>query len=350
MTQLLTGKDGTLRILDSSAILHGTAPRDDATVDVVTWDGAAAWANVTANVTADDTNYANNFIADNAGAVFIGSTVMFAMLQYLKSGAATYAVGSGALLMFYFDGTDFSKSITLFSDGTISGTDCFGQDGYIGFKIPSDWALGAATAVSANLDNDKYYIKLMTTASSTTDPDADILCPCDGQYFDIAFSAMDFTGPIGRGRPDETLMLDRGNMDVKAHYINQSDEKLFEVLPISFSCKIDDVYNKVDIKAALACGTPGTTRWSGAGVTSKGTTKNDGTNLNPAFANSADKTVNVQILWNNSSGTPQGSAFYEVFFPPAEQKISEGADGITLSGAGGVYGLIEDINGMGNRY
>ncbi len=347
---IITGKDGVLRILDSADILCGTAPRDDHTVDMVKWDGAAAYTNITSECEADDTSYANDFLTDNDDAAFVGSTKRFARIKYLKGGAADYAVASGILKIFYFDGTDFASSITLFVDGTASGGNCFAQDGIINFKIPSDWAIGAATAVSANLDDDKYYIKLMTTDSPSTDPDADVLCPVDGQFFEIAFSDMDFTGPFGRARPEEILKLNRGMMDGKGHYVNQSDEALYAVIPITFACKLDDVYNKDDLKVALNCGDPDSANWTATGTSTKGDTQNDGSVDNPGLADATKKTVNVQILWDNESGIPIGDAYYEVFFPPDEQSITEAEDGITLSCAGGVYGIIEDVHGLANRY
>lgn len=347
---LPTGKDGVLRIFDSTDVLCGTAPRGDHTVDMVTWDGSASWANTTSEMEADDSSYANNFLTDNDDAVFVGSTKRFARIKYLKGGAADYAVASGVLKVFYFDGTDFSSSITLFADGTETGSNCFAQDGIINFKIPSDWAIGAATAVSANLDDDKYYIKLMTTDSPSTDPDADVLCPVDGQFFDISFSDMDFTGPFGRARPVEVYVPDRGNHNAKAHYINTSDEPLYAVIPITFACKLDDVFNKDDLKIALNCGDPDSANWTATGVSTKGDTQNDGSVDNPAFADANKKTVNVQILWDNDVGFPIGDAYYEVFFPPDEQSITEAEDGTTLSCAGGAYGIIEHIHGLANRY
>jgi len=348
---LLTGRNGTLRIYDSSAILHGAAPRDDATPDIVKWDGAAAWTNITSDVDTDDASAAANFLADNDDAVFVGSDVLFAMIEYLKGAGSDYAAASGALKAYYYDGTDFSNALAGVVDGTASGGNCFAADGKITFKIPSDWATGA-NSFNANLDSDKYYVKLMTTTSPSTDPDADVLCPCDGQYFEIAFAAMDFSGPIGRALPDEILILNRGTMGSKAHYVKGADGKIYEAVPISYTCLIDDTHNKDDILIAKECGDPDSARWTGTGVSSKGDTKNDGTNSNPSFADTNKKTVNVQILWdgNRTGGLPIGMAYYEVYFPLDEQNFSESEDSVVLSAAGGVFGVIETIHGFGNRY
>ena len=341
----LTGMDGVLRIYDSSAILLGTAPRDDATVDVVKWDGVTTWANITTDVEADDANIATAFLTDNDDAIFIGADKSFAMIQFLKGGGTNYAAVSGALKAYYFDGTDFSNSVTVV-DGTASGGDCFAQDGYITFEIPEAWALGA-NAVNANLDVDKYYIKLMTTTSPTTDPDADILCPVDGQYFEVAFANMDFTGPLGRALTEEILVLNRNKADSNMHYIEGPDNKIYDPLPLSFGAALDDTLNKNDIQIALACGDPDSARWTATGVSSKGDTKNDGTNANPSFADSNKKAVNVQMLFGTMG---IGWAFYEVFVPEDQVTFAESETDISITVNGGVYGVIQPIHGFGNRY
>jgi len=346
------GKNGVLRIFDGSKNLHGAAPRDEATVDIVTFDGTSTWANITSDVETDDAAAAENFLADTSGFVFIGSDVPFSLVKFLKGAGSHYAVASGALKAFYFDGSDFATALTGVSDGTASGGHCFAADGHISFKAPIDWAI-AANGYNANLDADKYYIALQTTTSPSTDPDADVLCPVDGQYFEISFAAMDFSGPLGRGKSEEVLVLDRGNMSSKAHYIEGVDGKIYESLPVAFSALLDDVYNRERLQDALVCGNADDSgRWIAAGTTSKALTKNDGTNLNPAFADATKKTVNIHWIMESArtAGLDQGMAYYETYFPPSEITISEAEDGITLSAAGGCFGLIERIHHLCNRY
>jgi len=341
----LTGMDGVLRVYDSSAILLGTAPRDDATVDIVTWDGSTTYANITAAVDTDDTSYSSDFLTDNDDAVFIGADVSFAMIQFKKDGASQYAVSSGALKAYYFDGTNFDNTVTA-TDGTATGADCFVQDGYITFKVPEGWALGA-NAVSANLDSDKYYIKLMTTTSPSTDPDADILCPVDGQFFEVAFANMDFNGPLGRTKTEEILVLNRMRMDANAHYIEGPDSPIYDPLPTSFSAALDDTLNKNDIQIALACGDPDSANWTATGTSSKGDTKNDGTNANPSFAESTKKTVNIQMLFGTMG---VGWAYYEVFVPEDQVTFAESESDVPITVNAGVYGVIELIHGFGVRH
>ena len=484
----MTGKQGVLRIFDSAAIIHGVAPLDNLTLDMVKFDGVSTWTNITTDLEADDANIATAFLTDINDKVYIGSDGRFAMIKFLKGGGTNFAAASGALVAKYYNGTDFSTVLVGVVDGSSDGTDCFAQDGYITFKIPNDWVRGA-NSHNANLDSDKYYIELGTTTHASTDPDADVLAPVDGQHFEVAFSQMDFSGPMGRPKCEEALVLDRNNMNAKAHYIEGMDGKKYDPLEISFSCILDDIYNNQGIINALACAnaqitlesdlitngsfgsgiaswtdnstgngsfawdtdhaeldantgtaemgqtitlvkgkvyrlrfdisenctsllvTGGTAayggtqhftqtftatgndndivftaagtslylefknstdevvslddielymvtspRWNATGTTSKGTTKNDGTNYNPAFKETAKKTVNVMILFDESRAVaktqvkPQGWAYYEVFFPMDESSIAEGEDGTILNCHGGVYGIIERIHGFGNRY
>ncbi|GAH30241.1 unnamed protein product, partial [marine sediment metagenome] len=90
------------------------------------------------------------------------------------------------------------------------------------------------------------------------------------------------TGPLGRALTEEILQLDRGVATSDMHYIEGPDNKIYDPLPISFGAILDDILNKNDIQIAMACGDPDSARWTGTGVCSKGNTKNDGTNANPA--------------------------------------------------------------------
>ena len=169
------------------------------------------------------------------------------------------------------------------------------------------------------------------------------------KYFEVAFCAMDFSGVVGRPKTEEVLVLNRQKMDSNAHYIEGSDDVIYDPVEISFSCLIDDSVNKDKIFEALQCGNPDSAYWAGTGVSSKGDTKNDGVNYNPLFKDSNKKAVNVQILWN-SAGIDQGYAYYEVFFPSNEQVITESDDGVTLACKGAVYGIVERINAFGVDY
>ena len=170
------------------------------------------------------------------------------------------------------------------------------------------------------------------------------------QYLEVIFCNMDFSGPIGRPKTEEILVLNRGTMDANAHYIEGSDEPLYNSVDISFSCLLDDTVNKDKIILALECDNPESAHWPETGISSKGDTKNDGVNFNQLFVDSDKKTVNVQVLWSSVVGSNQGYAYYEVYFPTGEQTIAESDDGITLSCKGACYGVIERISQFGVIY
>jgi len=370
MSLKLTGKNGVLRLYSSYRITAGGSVAGG-TSKIVKYDGA--YTDISANVKTDNTAY-STVLEDNTDAVYLGCTRLFSYCQYLKSAGTNYGAGTGALICYYFDGTDFSNEVTSLEDTTVSGGDTFAQDGEFSFKIPKDWTTGA-NIIDSELTSTYYWIKIMTTTSASTAPDADLLSPMIHQHIEVPFINMDFTGPIGRPLTEEKLILDRGRMEMwyvgdgyRPHYIELIDDKIYEPMPISFTCSIDSTWNDETLFLALEggdadsgwAGSPGI--WVETPTTTKGTTKNDGTNYNPAFADTNKKCINLQIIWTSSlavsshfhqEGAPAtsiGYAYYEVFFPKELQKITEGDDAITLSCEGGVYGIIERIYGFGMRY
>ena len=63
-------------------------------------------------------------------------------------------------------------------------------------------------------------------------------------YMEVLFCEMDFSMPSSyRPRTDETLIMDRGNMDTNAHYIEGNDDPIYAPLTLSFSCRLADTIN-----------------------------------------------------------------------------------------------------------
>jgi len=114
-------------------------------------------------------------------------------------------------------------------------------------------------------------------------------------YVEVHFRNLDFSGPIGRTKLEETLVLDNGNLNDFAHYINGSDMVLYDPMPISFSCFIESVtgvepgvaFNtRNTVEEALTCRFAEDVHlghWIGWGASTKGTTKNNGIDFNPLF-------------------------------------------------------------------
>lgn len=159
-------------------------------------------------------------------------------------------------------------------------------------------------------------------------------------YLTLIFDSGDFSGPIGAPMTEEILVLNRGNMDANAHYIEGSDEALMAPFDISFSAFIEDTTITTDLldwlKAmtdALATTVSGQTL-----VSTESDTQRDGAVNNPAFKDANKSLCNIEyfldgavdIVWH----------YNEVWFPPEQQSISEGDDGVTVSLTGQCYGTV----------
>ncbi len=167
-------------------------------------------------------------------------------------------------------------------------------------------------------------------------------------YLSIPFAGADFSGPEGRPRPEENLVLNRGVFDDNAHYYQGGDEGVLAPLALSFSALIDDTLNRQKLRDAL-CNLDGASPWTVGGnswATTKGTTQlkaGDGTlHTTPAFADSSKVCVNVEILWN-SGANDIGRSYAEVYFPPDQVTVTEGAEGVRLDIHGLIYGEITEI-------
>ena len=337
-----TGRDGELRIFDGAEI---PAKLAQGNMSVFVYDASGpTFTDKTSEAYSNDENHTGAFWVDAGDKIYVGQTSPFARIRFKYT---TAAIAAGALTVKYYNGTSW-VAISDVNDGTAVSANTFAQDGYIDFAMPYNWAKGG----DASLSSSHYYVELTSADLPSTEPSANILTPVDGQFLTVIFAKMDFNGPIGRPLTEEQLMLNRGRMDSYACYNEGSDMRVHEPLPISFSCTIEDTTMKDYVMDALQCGTPGNTNWLNLGITTKGDTKNDGSNANPAFADSSKKTVDVHMIWTTSTsgGYDQGFAYYEVYFPPDEVTITEGDDGLILNANGGVYGVIENIHQLADRY
>jgi len=158
---------------------------------------------------------------------------------------------------------------------------------------------------------------------------------------EVLFCEMDFTGPTTRPRTEESLVMNRGNFDTNAHYIEGNDDPRYAPVPISFSARLADTTNTHDLSDWIS----GSTVVSGKQLYSyKGKTTIDGNTL-PTFVDTANKyAYRVEMVWwGTASGNTYGLRYEEVYFPPGEQTISESADGLILSCNGQVYGDVTAI-------
>jgi hypothetical protein len=334
---------GELRLYDST-----DDPRSVASSSVYTYVHiGTSYTDKTTEASVDDTGYTGTFCAAASDAIFVGNSSPFCRINFVKGGGA-YAVGSGALVPYYWNGA--WTALPSFTDGTMASADCFTQDGVISFQAPSDWVVGGGGSLSST----KYYIKLMTTSIPSPAPSADVLWPVDGQYFKVVFSAGDLTAPEGRARPEETPVFDRGRGSADAHYIMGPDTPIVEPLEVSFSVKLDTVINKTALMEAVQCGNPNyNTLWDATGTSTKTDTKyyngNGVLTSFPAFEDTMKKSIAIQIIWTRG-GVAIGRAYNEVYFAPDQVSLAEAEDGVTLSFTGLIYGSIDVIHHFGYAY
>lgn len=160
-------------------------------------------------------------------------------------------------------------------------------------------------------------------------------------YLELDFDVGDFSGPLGIPKTEEILVLNRGISDADAHYIEGSDEKIMEPFPITFSAQLADntqVVYLLDWLEAMQDGGGSPAVNSNTLVTTKEDTQRDGSNNNPAFADSTKMTCNVEYRLD---GTTDICWHYnEVWFPLEEQSISESEEGVTVSLNGQCYGTV----------
>lgn len=167
-------------------------------------------------------------------------------------------------------------------------------------------------------------------------------------YLEVLFSEMDFTGPLARPKTEETLIMDRGNFDSNAHYIESNDEPRYAPLAVSFSCKLADTVNSEILSDWISGTSPiGMAEQASSGTTSlyscKGRTTIDGNTL-PNFRDATKQAFYLEVLWDGDND--YGIKYNEVYFMPGEQSIAESADGLTMSISGQVYGDVTRITGF----
>ncbi|RLC65117.1 MAG: hypothetical protein DRI01_01970 [Chloroflexi bacterium] len=158
-------------------------------------------------------------------------------------------------------------------------------------------------------------------------------------YYQVLFTNANLTGPIARAKTTERLVMDRGVMDSNAHYVESDDTPLMAPLRVTFSCLMEDTGSYATLDALLR----GNTTVAGKTIVStQGSTQNDGSNNNPTFKDSSKRTLNIEVLWDGTND--EGIRWAECYFPPEQQSITEGADGVTLSIVADCYGTITRIN------
>lgn len=165
-------------------------------------------------------------------------------------------------------------------------------------------------------------------------------------YLEVLFCGMDFSGPAMRGKPGETLIVNRGTISSQSHYVKGSDEECYAPLPISFTARLADTVNArvlndwlSGVTTTIGGSTLTIVPWPADHTTFASTA---GTGVSVPLPNDAQKpTYKVQILWDGTKDL--GFQYENVNFKPQETTIAEAADSLTISAAGDVYGDVSRI-------
>jgi len=161
-------------------------------------------------------------------------------------------------------------------------------------------------------------------------------------YLKVLFTNADLNFPLNRGKPEEILTMDRGNMDSNASYHQGSDEPIVAPLPVKFSGILEDTvftHRLIRILSGATIVSSGTTTASCTLTTTKASTAltvGGAAVMTKAFADSSKTAYNLEIKYDGA--TDFIYQLNEIYFPPDQQTITEGEDGVTLDANGLWYG------------
>jgi hypothetical protein len=156
-------------------------------------------------------------------------------------------------------------------------------------------------------------------------------------YLQVLFTQANLSFSLNRGKPEEVLEMDRGNMNSNASYRMGSDEPMMNPLPVKFSGKIDDTAYTHALIQLLS----GSTHVGSAGeiTTAKATSSlrvSGASVATKAFSDTSKKAYNLQVAYDGSVDFVY--ELKEVYFPPDQQTITESENGVTWEGNGLWYG------------
>ncbi len=166
-------------------------------------------------------------------------------------------------------------------------------------------------------------------------------------YLEIDLDPGDFSGPFGAPLTEEIIELDRGNMNANALYRQSNDEPLMAPVPITFTIRLTDSAQTINIKNWIrAMNDGGSTQVNSNTLEDTAIdSQRDGATANPVFADSNKMQCIVEYLVS-MTGTDVGFNYEGVWLPADQQQISEAEDSITIAINGMCYGTITDITGF----
>ena len=176
-------------------------------------------------------------------------------------------------------------------------------------------------------------------------------------YFPLAFELLDMNAIAGRPRPDEIPVMDRGNLNPYSHHVQGPDVPIIQPQPLTFSCLIDNTYNRTNLLVAL-CNAPRISPWQINGITLSninGTTfvYNGAGSLvsTPLPYDTQQDRITVEVLFRGDPNAPTGDddyghRFNEVWFQPGAIRLVEAPESYRFNITGSIYGPISQITAL----
>jgi hypothetical protein len=166
------------------------------------------------------------------------------------------------------------------------------------------------------------------------------------RYIKLLFCNADFTGPTGRNRPEETLVVDRMKYDSNTHFVQGSDAVIAEPLTMSLTFRAFDRKNGAELMKWI---TDHQTR-SGKTLPSlkgySGLYDYAGTYWKTnAFTDTSKVCFDVEMKYDedtsDAGGVPLTVKMHEVLFNQGDQTFTDGEDAVNVSLSGMVYGSVD---------
>ncbi|GAG82253.1 unnamed protein product [marine sediment metagenome] len=163
-------------------------------------------------------------------------------------------------------------------------------------------------------------------------------------YLELDFDVGNFTGPIGTPKTEEILQLDRGKATSDMHYTEGPDDPMMAPIPISFGYFLQNVVQQTYLVHWITAMNDGLSQTVNSQTleSTHADSNRDGSNANPAFADSNKSTCDV--LWlSDTGGVDFGWRYNGVLFLIDQQTFAEADSDITLTLNGLCYGTISAI-------
>jgi hypothetical protein len=155
----------------------------------------------------------------------------------------------------------------------------------------------------------------------------------------VKFEQMDYSGPMGRARPEEIEKMSRLSLDTDAAHVQGDDLPILEPLEVGFSFLLSTDAATQDLIGIITGTAAGIQSTKGSSSLPSGSGQSFSI---PAFRDPTKKTLDWYCKWD--SGLAR--AWKEVWTPLEAVELSESDDGIILSTSGLCFGDITTILGI----